>query len=1516
MPQKTYIINGKKYVADKPLTDEEIDEIAGSQEPTPEPERSPVQKGWDFLTQPLTDLPSRAARGITQSIPKMDEYMQSANQMIPGLGTGLSMVKGFGEGALEGAGDVLTGFTSPSNLALTAVGMGEAAAARQALSGLKGASQAAAAARTAQNLGTARKALSVVPAVHGSINLLHGGSTPMERLMGGIEAAGGAAGLKIPRFSGNARYSDPSSTMYSEGPIGPKRLSEGDFAVPPEQSPFIDADILSGQDVNPVPAPINRGRMFPPPEVMEGQVLPELDPRITSLAPETPAMPPMPYIDDIPPPSGMPGPLATGYQSPDLSAYAKAGVDSPLPMEAIGDPADIRAGIEAARARARQQVDDEFGMAPIEPEVLPAEPELDMFGYPKDRDLTPQEVEDIKRSFLANERQYYGPDTAEYDRMVDDANGIIDIEPQEMRVPGPKGTSGLSNVAMGGASERVLDVLGSSLYSGERPTVATKELLQNAFDEHRISGQTAPIKVVFSQAAVIPDTGKMGRSVTVSDRGRGLKPAEIYTKLTNVGETGKAGIESASGGFGFAKAAPFLGGSYTKVHSVVQEGGKRVEYTFEGNPKELKNQKKGVPLSRKEVGEDTPTGLTVTSWYPGETYVYNAQEFAKNMTKLSGNITSDVKMYNTYGDATPDTIDWIRKDNPKNVIERAKSYELVSKGQLPPKQGEVTTPGAKVNIHFKPPEAGEEHSGYSQQVLNKGLFQASDYRGYGDNPIPNVPNTIVTDIIATVEEGASGYPFTANREQLDSAVRQAINNWISTNIVQGSIQSRIAALQRKYDAIAPLGNSKIGFLDEGSRLTPTEIQMINEHPFFQNAMNTVHEVFQELLLTVDGLNWAPEYPSGLKASKEGWYPSKRLQKFGLLFQAPDPKSGSTTLGIHIPSPGNLDQSAILLNVMEHIKQAMGTPNPVDQIAAGIHTTLTHEIAHIPGGGHDTGFAYRHAALLSELGRKQSNLLMEDIANAFGDINTGELNPELQDLLQIYDESRQRTASEDDALLRTGIHQQRPPNNPSGTTYNVRGSNQGGPRTGASRGIFSRLGDFIGEGNASKTREVYDLARGMTSVDLPFLTSAALRQGLPWVASRHWWKAWVQQAKAFSGKRAYERQRDILERDPLFAPRMEFQGNRATPTKSWAEQAGLELTDLTDLTKREEVLRSTLAERLPYYGKYVQASNRAYTSFLNHIRANTFKDLATSMGIWDGRRFTDMPAAKILADFINTTTGRGKLEVGVGISEKYSKTLNVEKAAEHLSDIFFSPRLQTSRVKMLNPSTYLMAPKEFRMMWVKVLLSAIGAWWTITSMLEMAGAKVSKDPNSSDFGKARIGNSRIDPGGGFQQYLVINHRILPQLGIPTNIPGVEPTNFGPPFTAVDLATGMAGTPGGGITSPVSRQFHPYGQGYRPETAGSDLMRFVGNKLHPVPRLGYDMLFRSERYPVFLGDRLMQMFLPMYTSDVAEVLQDNPALLPGILVGSSVGMGTQTFEGGPGKPSITPLLGTEEFDIKLR
>jgi hypothetical protein len=431
------------------------------------------------------------------------------------------------------------------------------------------------------------------------------------------------------------------------------------------------------------------------------------------------------------------------------------------------------------------------------------------------------------------------------------------------------------------------------------------------------------------------------------------------------------------------------------------------------------------------------------------------------------------------------------------------------------------------------------------------------------------------------------------------------------------------------------------------------------------------------------------------------------------------------------------------------------------------------------------------------------------------------------------------------------------------------------------------------------KELYNLSRGLMSIDPPFITSAAFRQGLPWIGTKYWLQAWKNAFRSYGSKEAYTMYKDMLERDNLFAPQFRFQGAgaHAYSENSIAARLGLKLGDLTD-----EILTTAWAEKIPGWGRHVAGSNRAYNAFLNHLRAHTFKQLLTDSGIWDGRNITNEPLAREIAEFVNTTTGRGKLQFKVGVSQQYGKTVDFEQSAKRLTDILFSPRLIASRAAMLNPSTYLMANPTVRKEYAKAMLRTIGAWWTIASMLELAGGDVSKDPTNADYGKIRFGNTRIDPGGGFQQFLVAAARMTPE--------GMQP----PPetgITPIDLALGFAGG-GGGVTSSVSGQFNRFGEGYKPETRLSTLGRFAVSKLHPTLKLAVDILNASQREPVYLGDRLMQMAAPLMAGDLLQIFKEDPTLLPLAGITTGIGMGGQTYEGGVPDPQLMPES-LQDYDI---
>jgi len=185
-----------------------------------------------------------------------------------------------------------------------------------------------------------------------------------------------------------------------------------------------------------------------------------------------------------------------------------------------------------------------------------------------------------------------------------------------------------------------------------------------------------------------------------------------------------------------------------------------------------------------------------------------------------------------------------------------------------------------------------------------------------------------------------------------------------------------------------------------------------------------------------------------------------------------------------------------------------------------------------------------------------------------------------------------------------------------------------------------------------------------------------------------------------------------------------------------------LNDTLDLLEREEYFTSRLISKVPG----IRPSERAFVTYLNTIRADAFesmwhstaalKKLAHTLGADVPEDFSiSAREGAAIADFINAATGRASLG-------------KLEKAAGALSTVLWSPRLTLSRftapAQLLKGSAYtrLVASAEFAK-W-------LGGVATVMYLAEKAGAKVTWDHRSSDFGKIVIGKTRVSFLGGFEQ----------------------------------------------------------------------------------------------------------------------------------------------------------------------
>jgi hypothetical protein len=320
--------------------------------------------------------------------------------------------------------------------------------------------------------------------------------------------------------------------------------------------------------------------------------------------------------------------------------------------------------------------------------------------------------------------------------------------------------------------------------------------------------------------------------------------------------------------------------------------------------------------------------------------------------------------------------------------------------------------------------------------------------------------------------------------------------------------------------------------------------------------------------------------------------------------------------------------------------------------------------------------------------------------------------------------------------------------------------------------------------------------------------------------------------------------------------------KETPEYVIMRRAGLYVPDPRDLasglTTREENFVSRLAEAVPW----VKASQRAYLGYLNKLRTDVFMDIAKEMAETGNAGKQELEA---LAKFVNAATGRGHLPGALG------------RAAPVLNGALFSPRLIASRLTLLNPVWYAQQPAPVRREAIKGMARMIGTGMTILGLAKLAGADVEADPRSTDFGKIKVGNTRWDIWGGFQQYT----RVLAQL------------LFGERKTAK------------GEIEPLDSKTFPF------LTRGDVALNFFTGKLAPVPSLGWQLL--QGETPV--GEELTpggvaaSNIIPLYLQDLKEAYDEGgipraaATGVPGFFGIASQTYGPKTTEGG------------EDFDFNI-
>jgi len=420
---------------------------------------------------------------------------------------------------------------------------------------------------------------------------------------------------------------------------------------------------------------------------------------------------------------------------------------------------------------------------------------------------------------------------------------------------------------------------------------------------------------------------------------------------------------------------------------------------------------------------------------------------------------------------------------------------------------------------------------------------------------------------------------------------------------------------------------------------------------------------------------------------------------------------------------------------------------------------------------------------------------------------------------------------------------------------------------------------------------------MASFDL----SAPLRQGI-WLIGRpkQFGRAMIDMFKSLKSEEGYNATVEMMAKKPTFG---------------LARESGLALTEIgSALTKTEErFIGSGMLERAgkaalkkwpDIRGKAanlvlaegVKASQRAYTGFLNKLRADTFDGLVTTakdLGLYDLPKtntpdiYSNPKLSQDIARYVNIATGRGNLS---GIAKEHAALTNA---------VFFSPRLMSARIALFDPRTYTTIPKftrkffeskgllekgseakvhEFVRLEALTDLAKFAMFYTVSAAVAkfVLDQKVGVDMRSADATKIISGNTSVDLSGGIGSYV----RVIA-------------TSLQPLFEKLGIVDEAV------VVSSASGKRTKMGGGFNEKSVLSAITDFLSQKENPVVSFIMDNLAQKEKdfggKPYKITKEIGERFAPILAQDLWELYKDDPNGLKMALLGTLavLGAGVQTY-----------------------
>jgi len=314
----------------------------------------------------------------------------------------------------------------------------------------------------------------------------------------------------------------------------------------------------------------------------------------------------------------------------------------------------------------------------------------------------------------------------------------------------------------------------------------------------------------------------------------------------------------------------------------------------------------------------------------------------------------------------------------------------------------------------------------------------------------------------------------------------------------------------------------------------------------------------------------------------------------------------------------------------------------------------------------------------------------------------------------------------------------------------------------------------------------------------------------------------------------------------------------------ARRSGVEFTgiekDNPNLSKREEgYLGSDVLDYLPGVKQVKNVSEQTFVSFLDSQRMQVFERFADQLRSQGMTPQRNAKAFNALGRFVNEATGRGSLGA------------KGNQVAPFLNAFMFSPRLVASRLqilnKMMNPAAMAKMPRGARKIMIRDNVKFAGTIAAFLGLASAAGAKVNwDDPDSADWLKFQVGDTKYDLLAGFQQPMRFMYR---------------------------MARAVKAQAIGDET-------------YEGEEAAKLALDFARSKASPAGGAAWDALEGKNRLSgekFSARNQAVDLITPLPFSDFSDAIKNDGVLLGSIkTLPALTGVGVQTYKGSP-EPATT-------------